>query len=233
MSNAEVVATMLGPARLRRSRRKTLAITVQPDGSIELTAPAHARLKDILLKVIKRAAWIRRQQREFAVMNGKRPTRRYTSGATVRYLGRQYRLKVSRGAARNVKLAGAFFHVITRHGGEAEVEELLTCWMRERALDQLARRLKGWEGWCQRHRLPTPCVHLRKMPKRWGSAQRDGRIWFNPELVRAPSICIDYVVAHEVCHLRHPNHGPEFFRQLDHLFPNWRSIKTRLECIEL
>ena len=166
-------------------------------------------------------------------MNAKRPARRYISGATVRYLGRQYRLKVSRGAATSVKLAGAFFRVVTRHGCEAEVEGLLTCWIRERALDQLTRRLGTWEAWCQRHRLPTPRIHLRQMSKRWGSAQRDGRIWLNPELVRAPSICINYVVAHEVCHLRYPNHGPEFYRQLDQLFPNWRAVKKRLECAEL
>jgi len=229
----ELVDTVLGLVRLRRSARKTLAITVQPDGSIELTAPARSRIEDILAKVAKRTVWIRRQQREFSVMNAKRPPRHYISGATVRYLGRQYRLKVSRDAATSVKLVGAFFQVVTRHGTESEVEVLLSGWMRERALDHLTRRLGEWDRWCQRHRLPTPRIHLRRMPKRWGSAQRDGRIWFNPELVRAPSICIDYVVAHEVCHLLHPNHGPEFYRQLDQVFPNWRTVKRRLECAEL
>lgn len=233
MCEAEVVATVCGPACLRRSSRKTLAITVQPDGSLELTAPAGARTEDILAKVIKRATWIRRQQREFAAMNATRPAWRYTGGATHRYLGKQYRLKVSQGAPIGVKLAGSFFHVATRHGSESEVERLLSSWMRERALQQLKRRLETWDEWCQRHRLPTPRIHLRKMPKRWGSAQQDGRIWFNPELVRAPSICIDYVVAHEVCHLLHPNHGPEFYRQLDQMFPDWRTVKRRLERAEL
>ena len=96
MSEAEVVATVLGPACLRRSSRKTLAITVQPDG------------------------------------------------ATHRYLGKQYRLKVSQGAPIGVKLAGSFFHVVTRHGSESEVERLLSSWMRERALHHLKRRLETW-----------------------------------------------------------------------------------------
>ena len=233
ISDVEVIATALGPARVRRSGRKTLAISVQPDGSVELAAPARARIKDILAKVIKRTAWIRRQQREFAAINANRPPRRYFSGASVHYLGRQYRLKVRRGTSTGVKLAGGFFHVVTRHGSETEVEGLLTYWMRERALEQLTRRLEVWREWCQRHRLPVPVIQLRKMPKRWGSAQGNGKIWFNPELIHAPSICIDYVIAHEVCHLLHPNHGPKFYRQLDHVFPNWRRVKRRLECAEL
>lgn len=71
------------------------------------------------------------------------------------------------------------------------------------------------------------------MPKRWGSAHKDGLIFLNPELVRAPSICIDYVIAHELCHLKHPNHGPQFYDLLDELFPRWREIKARLESAEL
>jgi predicted metal-dependent hydrolase len=233
MSKAKVVATAVGPARLRRSSRKTLAISVQPDGSIELTAPARARVEDVIAKVVKRAAWIHRQQRDFAAMNARRPPRRYSSGATHRYLGRQYRLKVSHGRATGVKLAGAYFHVVTNNGTKAEVEEQLASWMRERALNQLSRRVDAWREWCQRHRLPAARIHLRSMPKRWGSARRDGRIWFNPDLVRAPSVCIDYVVAHEICHLKYPTHAPAFYRQLDQLFPNWRAIKRRLESAEL
>lgn len=233
MSEAEVIATPLGPARLRRSGRKTLAITVQPDGALELTAPARTRIEEILSKISKRASWIRRQQREFAAMNGRRPLRRYCSGATLRYLGRQYRFKATRGATPSVKLRGAFLSVVTREGTEREVEQQVGIWMRSRAQDQLERRLDQWREWCRRQHLPLPRIQLRSMPKRWGSAQPDGRIWFNPELVRAPSICIDYVVAHEICHLKHPNHGPAFYRQLSEFVPDWRRIKLRLECAEM
>ena len=233
MSKRVVVSTLLGPATLRRSKRKTLAISVHPDGSLDLTAPMGARVGEILAKVSKRAAWIRRQRREFAVMNARESHRRYCSGATHRYLGRQYRLKVTRGSSAEVTLRGAFLHVITRNGTEAEVEEQLTVWMRKRAQQQFQRRLKQWSEWCRRYRLAVPRIQVRKMAKRWGSAQRDGRIWFNPELVRAPAICIDYVVAHEVCHLRHPNHGRAFFQQLEQMFPGWREAKRRLEAAEL
>lgn len=233
MSEGEVLDTAVGPARLRRSNRKTLAISVHPDGTVELTAPQRAEVGAILAKVAKRAAWIRRQQRAFTIMNAKRAPLRYSGGATHRYLGRQYRLKVTKGKPPGVKLSGGYFWVTVEDRSEAEVEKLVTSWLRERASEQFARRLEKWRTWCQHHRLPSPRLVLRTMPKRWGSAQKNGRIALNPTLVRAPSACIDYVIAHEICHLKHPDHGPDFLRQLGKLLPDWPNRKRRLEQAEL
>jgi predicted metal-dependent hydrolase len=232
MFEAEAIETAVGPALLLRSNRRTLAISVLPNGSVELIAPQRAELDDIRAKVAKRATWIHRQKRAFLAMNAKRAPRRYASGATHRYLGRQYRLKVSKGKSPGVKLAGGYFHVTGLHGTEAEVEVLLATWMRERASEQFSRRVEQWQKWCERHHAPQPRMALRSMPKRWGSAHKDGRIALNPELVRAPSACIDYVIAHEVCHLKHPNHGADFFRLLNQLFPDWQKTKRRLEMAE-
>jgi predicted metal-dependent hydrolase len=140
---------------------------------------------------------------------------------------------VTRGKAVGVKLVGAYLHVVTSHGDESETEELLREWMRKRALEQFSRRVEAWRRWCQRQQLPVPRMSLRAMSKRWGSAQRNGKIMLNPDLVRVPSVCIDYVVAHEICHLKHPHHGPAFYRQLDALLPGWRNAKGRLEHAEL
>ena len=231
MSDVETVATVVGPVQLSRSSRKTLSISVLPTGAVTLAAPMRAPLDAILDKIRKRSAWIRRQQRGFVAMNAHRPSPKYVSGATHRYLGRQYRLKVQRGAS-NVKLSNGYFHVTCDCGDNAQVEKLLSDWMRERAHEQFSRRLARWNEWCQNRGLAAPTMSLRMMPKRWGSAQRDGRLFFNPELVRAPSICIDYVIAHEVCHLQHPHHGHLFYQVLDEVFPRWRIVKERLERAE-
>ena len=229
MSDWERINSSVGPALLRRTTRRTLAISVLPNGALELIAPARAPMEDILGKVAKRRTWIERQRRRFVAMNDKRTARRYVNGATHRYLGRQYRLKVKRGSEPGVRLSGAYFHVISRTGSEHEVEDLLNSWMRHRASEQFIRRVAKWESWCAHQKLPKPKVVLRSMSKRWGSAHKNGQIVLNPELVRAPSVCIDYVVAHEVCHLQHPDHGPMFYRLLDRVFPIWRLAKERLE----
>ncbi len=67
------------------------------------------------------------------------------------------------------------------------------------------------------------------MKVQWGSCSPAGRITLNPHLVKAPRECIDYVLLHELCHLRHHNHSPQFYRSLDRHMPRWRAIKERLD----
>lgn len=232
MFKPEIIESAAGPCRLRRTARRTLAISVQPDGSVDLVAPRDSSAEAIQAKVGRRLRWIVRQRRTFAEMNRNRTPLRYESGATHRYLGRQYRLKVRRDEPVGVKLIGGYFHVATKMGGPTEVEGLLGHWLREKAVEQFSARLTKWENWCRERRLPSPRLRLLKMPKRWGSSHRDGRIYLNPELVKAPSICIDYVITHEVCHLKHPQHDPAFFRLLDQSCPDWRVIKARLEQLQ-
>ncbi|MCF7689087.1 MAG: M48 family metallopeptidase [Cephaloticoccus sp.] len=229
MSKHENISTPAGPAVLRRSDRKTLAISVQPDGELELIAPHDVPVGDIAAKVGKRLRWIVRQRAAFADMKRNRLTLRYESGATHTYLGRQYRLKVRCAKPVGVRLRGAYFHVCTNSGNPDEVQKLLEAWMRDKALEQFERRIARWESWCRHRRLPRPRVRVFNMRKRWGSAGAGGRIALNPDLVRAPSICIDYVIAHEICHLKYPLHNRAFFRLLDSVFPNWRNAKARLE----
>lgn len=229
MSESSTISTAVGECLLRRSNRRTLAISVHPDGTVELTAPKMAAAEAITAKVAKRVGWIRLQRQRFAEMNRDRLPLRYVSGASHRYLGRQYRLKVQKAEPTEVRLVGGYFLIRAKSGDQDEVRALLEQWFRKHAQALFAQRLSQWSEWCRARELPEPRLSLLKMPKRWGSAQPDGRIRLNPELIRMPSICIDYVVAHEICHLRFPAHDPRFYRQLSELMPDWRKIKARLE----
>lgn len=226
------IQTTAGPASLKRTSRKTLAISVLPDGSLELTAPEDAAEDSILKKVEKRSRWIATQRRNFRDMNATPAAQRYISGATHRYLGRQYRLKVSRGTNAHILLKGAYFEVLTLDETEESVKADLTSWFRAKAAEQFARRLETWKPWCRKHRLPEPSLQIRRMPKRWGSAGSSGRIALNPELIHAPARCIDYVIVHEICHLRYPNHDRAFYRLLSTLMPDWQTMKQKLEQTE-
>lgn len=232
MSEFEIIETVVGKAKLKRTTRKTLAISVLPDGTLELIAPLNSREDMVLAKVAKRRAWIMKQRRQFQAMNATRPALRYISGATHRYLGKQYRLKVETSEATSVSLRGGFLHVRVRERSDESVNEALQTWYRDHAKQQFTQRLAVWDDWCARRRLPKPTLRLRTMAKRWGSALKDGTICLNPELIKAPSACVDYVIAHEVCHLKHPNHGTEFWRLLDQVRPGWRHLKERLERSE-
>jgi predicted metal-dependent hydrolase len=229
----KTIATTLGRCILKRTDRRTLAIHVLPDGTVEVVAPRNAALVEIQQKIERRAGWIHRQRRYFAALHAERPARRYCTGATHRYLGRQYRLKVSVADKPGVKLRGAYLFIAVRTVSSRAVAGLLSGWLREKAREQFQRRLAKWRTWCAERGLPEPKLHLLDMPKRWGSTHSNGRLVLNPELVRAPAPCIDYVIVHEVCHIKHPRHDHGFYAELEKLCPRWRALKQRLETSEL
>lgn len=233
MYSGETIETAAGQCRVLRTDRRTLAITVLPDGRIELAASHDAETEAIRGKVARRLRWIVAQQRHFSEMNGHRQALRYVSGATHRYLGGQYRLKVLTGSDTGVRLTGRHLRVTVRHRQPEEVSALLETWYRRRAAAQFKVRLERWTSWCRERKLPLPRLRLLRMPRRWGSAHRNGLICLNPDLVKAPRVCIDYVITHEICHLRHPLHDHGFFRLLEQLQPDWRSVKARLELAEI
>jgi len=218
--------------RLRRSKRKTLAITVRPDTSVLVAAPMGADLDAVKAKVRKRAVWIRRQRRFFERYLPPVPPRRYVSGETHRYLGRQYRLKITEAAKGSVKLKGRFILVETTDRSDNDrVRRMVDAWYLEHARAAFARSLVACLPRLHGRVSDPPRLHLRRMPKRWGSWTQRGAIYLNPELVRAPGSCIDYVVTHELCHLVHGNHGKEFFALLRTTMPDWESRKARLEQV--
>ena len=227
------ITSTIGPCCLKRSSRRTLGISVLPDGTVEIVAPFTATLPEIQQKIAKRATWINRQRRYFAALHAERPERRYCTGATHRYLGRQYRLKVTIAEQPDVKLRGAYLQITSRSTSGKTVAALLAAWMRQKAKEQFNRRLDQWRNWCAERNLPEPKLHLLTMPKRWGSTRANGHVFLNPELVRAPSPCIDYVIAHEICHVKHPRHDKGFYAELEKLCPKWREVKHRLEALEL
>lgn len=216
--------------RLRRTKRRTLAITVKPDGSVEVTAPERAALENVLAKVRKRAGWIIRQQRFFEEFLPPTPPRRYVSGETHRYLGRQYRLKVVEAAAAEVKLRGRFIWVHTpRPHNSRGVQKLVDTWYADHARDRFERSMRECAGKLARWLPEAPKWRVKRMHKRWGSWTPRGGVWLNPELVKAPASCIDYVVTHELCHAVHGNHGKKFYALLRRVMPDWEVRKARLE----
>jgi predicted metal-dependent hydrolase len=216
--------------------RKTLAIHVYPDGSVNVNAPLSAELEKIYDKVKKRAPWILKQQRQFETYPPMLPARRYVSGETHRYLGRQYRLKIMAGDSETVKLTRGGLQVETQNPQDnSRVQRLLQAWYRSKALTVFTERYSQ----CVQHVERLGIYHnkgfqLRFMSKRWGSCTGNGTIILNPELIAAPKDCIDYVITHELCHLKEHNHGQAFYYLLTAAIKDWELRRKRLnELVEV
>lgn len=211
--------------------RQTLGIEVHPNSRVLVRAPTGCAEALIIERVRKRAGWISRQLAEFDRYRPRTPIRQYVSGESHLYLGRQYRLKLLRGDVTGVKLArGQLLVTLSQMSGPERVNDaraLLQRWYLERAravfgevLAMCLPRIKGAE---------SPRLIVRAMQSRWGSLSRSGTMTLNVNLVRASRPCIEYVVTHELCHLRHRDHDARFFRLLEQSMPDWEQRKQRLE----
>ena len=216
--------------------RETLAIHVYPDGQVIINAPITASEDAIAAKVKKRALWIFKQKRQFESYPPALPQRLYVSGETHRYLGRQYRLKVTNEKHEDVKLLHGQLLIRTRNPENVRhVQSLLQGWYRLRAKTIFAQRY----DFCIRQTEKLGIEHhqkiqLRFMPKRWGSCTNQGIIILNPELIAAPKDCIDYVITHELCHLKERNHSQAFYNLLASVMKDWELRRKRLnEMVEV
>lgn len=127
-----------------------------------------------------------------------------------------------------VKLKGNRLIVQTRTGDPADIQGQLRGWYRVKARNYFARKIFDLT-----HRLPwmgiEPPVRLLEMQKRWGSCSPSGHVILNPHLIKAPRECIEYVIVHELAHLEHHDHGPEFWKLIDIHVPGWKTAKKTLD----
>lgn len=213
-----------------RRPRKTLEIAVLPSGGIQVTAPLDASPEAIRAKVRKRAPWIMKQRSFFREFQPGTPRRQYLGGETHLYLGRHYRLKILEGKSAGVRISGVFLEVtVSKRGNPEAVRKVMEAWYRRRAGRLFPEILAEL---CARFEIvpsSVPKLQIRKMKTRWGSLSAKGTLTLNDRLVQAPRECIVYVITHELCHLAHPDHGPEFHRLLLKRLPDWQKRKRRLE----
>lgn len=215
--------------------RKTMEIAVHPDARVIVKVPKGTAPEVIRGRITKRARWIRRHIDYFRKFELCTPSRRYVGGETHLFLGRQYRLKIKKQDNQDkndVKLKGAYFHVMTPDPDDTQkVKNLLNEWYKERALTIFSRRLEECYIRSKKLNVPFPNIRLRKMSKRWGSCSKSGDILLNTALVKASVYCIDYVIMHELCHLKVHTHNNEYFKLLSKYMPDWEKRKERLERV--
>lgn len=217
----------------RTTRRKTVAVSVGYDG-VRVLAPSDMDDASILDIVRKKASWLLRKQAGYRELGGAPVEREFVSGETFHYLGRQYRLKVvpsenavtTRITARGSALIAPVLPDALISIRRAAVRSGLRHWYRERAkahFPERARMLSETLG------IVRPPVHIVDQSKRWGSCDARGSIRLNWRLIMAPMTLVDYVIAHEVCHVVEQNHSRRFWRSLETIMPDYEARVRQLD----
>lgn len=217
------------------SERKTLAIHVYPDGSVVVDAPVGSDLEAVESKIKKRGGWVLRQQRQFETYAVPNPLpRQYVSGESYRYLGRQYRLKVVADEIERVRLSRGYLTVsVTEPSDKEHIQELITAWYRHQAQRVFEERLKVCFPRVEALGIPYPILSIRQMKSRWGSCTASGKVILNLTLIQVPKDLIDYIIVHELCHLKQHNHSPAFYALLERILPDWEVRRKQLNQLEL
>ena len=212
------------------SRTGKVAIHVFPDTTVHVDAPVKTPIKQIKAAVQKRARWIINNLKHYRLQNQYVYPREYVSGECHYYLGRRYILKIifDKNADEAVKLKNGQLQVTTRNSASAHIKKLLNTWYKDRAKTLFERRIEhltNTHKWVKE----APPLRLRTMKKQWGSCSSKGAISLNLHLIKAPKACIDYVISHELCHLKYHDHSKQFYTLLSRKDPRWRQTKERLD----
>ena len=207
--------------------RKTLGITVTPNMDVLVKAPIDSTISKIEEKLKKKAPWIIKQQSFFLAYHPKTTARKYISGETHLYLGKQYLLKVEESGHESVKLKGKFIEVKAQD--KSRVKQLVNHWYLNHARSKFHSTALPLIEKFKKYKVEPSSIVLREMPTRWGSCTPKGKIILNPELIKAPKGCIEYVIIHELCHLIHHGHTQKFIDLQTKEMKDWEKWKKKLE----
>lgn len=216
-----------------QENKTDISVTVEWLDGVNVRAPEGISEETLQQVLYKKAPWILRKWNEFSEINGDVPVKEFVSGEKFSYLGRQYRLKVfKREEAAKASLLysqGKFMaEVPARFSSEETKEalrELFKAWYVKNGEKKLKERIELYGP----KMLVTPSKSaLKEQKMRWGTCTPAQAIYLNWRLVMAPMAILDYVLVHELAHIKHPNHSTEFWRFVASILPDYEQRKEWL-----
>lgn len=201
--------------------------------SVVISASDKVPLEYILDFVKSKAPWIIKNIGYFKdVQPDHAADKVYLSGETFKYLGKQYRLKVeeTEGLEGVKYFRGYIYLAVKDKNNLSKKEQLVDAWYKEKAQEKFLESLERMYPVIEKYGIGKPEIHIRAMKARWGSCSTESQsILLNSELIKAPKLCIDYVVIHELIHFKYRNHDSDFYNFMTSLMPDWKQRKEILD----
>jgi predicted metal-dependent hydrolase len=202
--------------RLVHSKRKTIALIVEDDGSLTVRAPLRFSMKRILELVEQKAKWVQSKQ---ALAKSLPPTpgrQTYANGDTFWYLGKTYPLDIVTNAPEPLRLEGKFF---LRQSALPHAASAFTQWYKAQARHAIGQRVQQLAA---KHGFQYKQIKITSAQGRWGSCSSQGTLCFTWRLIMTPPDEIDYVVVHELAHLVEKNHSKAFWEKVTAILPDYK-----------
>lgn len=207
---------------------KNLHLSVlPPDGKVRVSAPEALSDDAIAMFVRTKIGWIRKQQEKFE-LQPRQSERQYVSGETLYVWGRQYFLRVEYSYKGNSLVLSGDNAILTvrKESTVKQRETFVNEWYRTLLKAEVEKYLPKWEKITG---LQCSSWQSKYMTTKWGTCNTStGKIWLNLQLAKKPIECMEYVILHELIHLKVRNHGPEFVAEMNRYMQNWREIRNQL-----
>ncbi len=201
---------------IRSPRRKTIALIIDRNGQLIVRAPAHTSYENIHRIVCEKSAWIQQKQHEMRVTPPVVRQKRFVNGEFFYYLGQRYPLQFSKRVKPPLLFNGSFSLAESAHIGARQVFKE---WYREQCREVVTERAALH---ARRLNLHYHRIRITSAQTRWGSCSSKGNLNFSWRLVMAPLEVIDYIVVHELCHLKEPNHSKKYWHRVAMAMPDYR-----------
>ena len=199
-------------------------------GALQVVAPRRMSKRVIQATMQEWANYVARFLVEARAQQQDIPVFAYVSGEQHLFMGQNYPLHIQESAGKraSVELADGSIRIVSPGSDPENIRARLTDWYRNKAGQDFSGRLAAFSQAAPWTGGKLPVMRLRLMKRTWGTCSSSGVITLNPHLVKAPPECIDYVIAHEICHLKEHNHGKAFHALQAQLYPGWREAKAHL-----
>ncbi len=213
--------------RLKRSARRTIGFTIDGSG-LSITAPRWVTLADIEAAIAEKQRWIFAKLAEWKTRTEQRalPQIDWRDGAQLPYLGKTVTIALGAGALAFDTETLRLSLPLPVQADMQQIKDRVQGWLQNEAKRIFGERLVVY---AEKLGVTYSMVALSSAATRWGSCSSDGKIRLNWRLIHFPMSIIDYVVAHELSHLREMNHSPAFWQTVESIFPEFREARHTLK----
>jgi predicted metal-dependent hydrolase len=216
--------------RVTYTRRRTIGISVHPDASVIVRVPYMTSQKTISRIVKEKYDWVVKHRDNYRSLNKNSRNHSYANGEIHLFRGNNSRLEIEKSLKSYIR----FFDNTIKIGtaitdNSLAVRKVLYNGYKSEAIKHFPEMMKKVLREHESQGFKPNGLIIRTMKRRWGSCSNKGIITLSTELIKLSDTYIEYVILHELCHLKHHNHGPKFYELLSEVFPNWKPVRKELK----
>lgn len=209
---------------VKTSRKKTLSVFIERDGSIKVLAPLTASQNKIEDAIKSKEYLIFSKLAKWKELNKGKVNRKFVNGQSFLYFGKNYRLSIVDSQDVRLKISGGFFKLHKKYLDKAE--QVFKSFYKEKAINKIAERLDIIGN---KFSSKPASIKVIELKNRWASWSPKHVLHFHWKCAMAPVSVLDYIITHEMVHLKFPNHSKEFWNELDKKMPNYKKYENWLK----